>query len=120
MYINEAHAVDEWPISSSRASTEIVNIQAHRNIGERIEAAVQLVKKYRLEELHWSTYVAPMDGTFELVYKCWPIGMYTFQDNMLRFAAEPKNAIFDLQGLQQELNNFCGLNRGLNRGLDGT
>ena len=44
-----------------------------------------------------------MDNKFETTYRPWPIGMYVFKNQRLKYAADPVDSSFDLLGLQTAL-----------------
>ena len=54
----EAHAVDEWPISSSKWTPDdtIVAVPQHKSIEDRVAAAASFLKMF------------PMDGTLYIQY----------------------------------------------------
>mmetsp|Transcript_139231 Transcript_139231/g.445026 ORF Transcript_139231/g.445026 Transcript_139231/m.445026 type:complete len:98 (+) Transcript_139231:1671-1964(+) len=55
VYTLEAHAVDEWPISSSRynPSGQVVSISQHKTLEERIRAAKKFRKASRCHCCHF-------------------------------------------------------------------
>ena len=106
VYITEAHACDEWPISSSRCSPDgkIINVKQHVTLDDRIKATRNMMSHYDLS--HWKVMVSPMDNSFENTYKPWPIGIYYFFNNRLKYCIKPQDSNFDLLGLQRALVTF--------------
>ena len=102
IYISEAHAQDEWPISSARCSPtgQVINIKAHKTLSDRVQAAKNFQELYQLK---WQVVVAPMDGSFEQLWRPWPIGIYYLKNQQVKYKAESKASSFDLLGLQQVL-----------------
>eukprot|EP01049_Picozoa_sp_SAG25_P004751 SAG25_NODE_306_length_10078_cov_13.534923_6_plen_185_part_00 len=106
VYIAEAHATDEWPISSARYTTdgEPVQLRQPRTAAERIDAATRYQKAYgitmpvfvdpplpasmapqpssspgvgtRQQEVVGITASFGADGAFEAAYAPWPLRFY--------------------------------------------
>jgi len=99
VYITEAHAQDEWPISSSRYNpnrTPVVYNQP-TTIEERIKVARDFATafKYQIPLL-----VDPIDNPFEEAYAPWPIRFYVLEDERIVYLPEPKNATYDIAALR--------------------
>lgn len=101
-YIIEAHAVDEWPISSSRANGDrgIVEILQPRTDQDRCEVALGFKKDFMLEI---PIIVDSINNDFDRLYSPWPLRFYTFQDRAIEFIAEPHEGRFDLSLLREAL-----------------
>jgi len=100
VYILEAHAVDEWPISSARYSPKgtPVSFAQHKEIRERHDAAQQFVTDFN--------YCIPMvldtmDDEFQKAYAPWPIRIYIVEKEdsgevRVRVIGFPKHASYDV------------------------
>lgn len=82
VYIEEAHAADEWPIRSSRAAAPgragvPVEYAQHRSLGDRLRAAADFAAHYRLPLGDLPVYAdaAPGNG-FQDSFAAWPIRWY--------------------------------------------
>ena len=81
IYIQEAHAQDEWPIDSSRnaapGKTSVpVRYRQHADLTARLGAAADFARDYGLP-LHLLPVLADgMDNAFQTAYAAWPIRWY--------------------------------------------
>ncbi len=77
IYISEAHASDEWPISLK------YNPCQHKKIEDRIRVANEFKKEF---ELDISIYVDSMnDENFEKIYSCWPERAFIFHNSVIEY-----------------------------------
>ena len=66
VYIEEAHATDEWPIAQMD-----IALRQHRSMGERVEAARSFVADFQVHPL--LPFVADgMGNAFNAAYASWP------------------------------------------------
>lgn len=78
IYISEAHAKDEWPLSSED------NTNQHRTIKERIQAASRINTSFPI-------YVDSMDeNSFENVYCGWPERAFIIQKQEIKYVSYHK------------------------------
>ena len=83
IYIEEAHAIDEWILPESEPITtgEASSIKVHQNIDERTHAAQTLVKKRNLLcETVCDTFER---GNVNDVYGAWPERLYVILDGVV-------------------------------------
>lgn len=89
VYIEEAHAQDEWPIGSAWRE------QQARTLEERATAAQRVVDELKLStdvELVLDSF-DPVDTTFNERYKAWPFRYYVFdRHGMLQLVSQPVGA----------------------------
>lgn len=106
VYIAEAHAKDEWPISSSRGSAtgSPVHVAQHRTIDDRLEAARAFVRDYNLTQ--FPMVVDPIDNPFDTVFAAWPLRFYVVRDGILEFKAQPKDATYSFAHLEDHLRAY--------------
>lgn len=102
IYIREAHAVDEWPISEAP-----LNIRQHQCIRERLDAARELSTLFiqndaeRENRLVW--FVDDMKNSFDSIYSSWPFRFWVLTLNTILFKPMPKNATYHLDELDDIL-----------------
>jgi len=128
VYIAEAHAIDEWPISSSRYTQEEVSIPQTRILEERIEIAKYALTKVGYihetdspppDDPEWILLVAPpeeeqstMDPSvshFESEYKPWPFRAWGFVDSKIDLVAEPHACEVKIEELRDWLGKHIPL-----------
>lgn len=98
VYIAEAHAMNEWPLRSSRyvpkdslieGNCAIIEKQ-HTSIEERSEACQKFKDVYN-DKLPNEMYLDPIDGDFSKILKPWPARFYIMKMNdkmlILKYAA---------------------------------
>lgn len=93
VYIMEAHATDEWPISSARASVtgQPVMFRQARSDEERLTVAKKFVEDYSFEI---NTVIDLIDNPFENLFASWPLRYYVLHKGKLIYKAQPKNATY--------------------------
>lgn len=85
VYIEEAHAVDIWPLGR-----EVSIVASHKCLQDRLAAARRL-KAFGLE---MPTYVDSMENAFMNIYAAWPERYYIFHKNLMAYIAQPKRAAY--------------------------
>lgn len=83
VYINEAHAMDEWPI---RTKSQLC-IKQHQTLQDRCVVAKSLIHDYSFEI---PVYVDTMENLFQTTYAAWPLRAYIFQEQNISFILQPK------------------------------
>ena len=109
VYVQEAHASDVWPISSSRYSHngQPVDIKAPTRDEERCRLASLFARDYGLEAV--SVLVDPVEAhnPFEHSYAPWPFRLYVLAHHcetaMVVFKAQPQDASYDLSQVRAVL-----------------
>ncbi len=73
VYILEAHAEDEWPISSAKyhPDRQVVNVKQHKSMKERIAAAREFDDVYYISE-NSRVLIDSMDNAFNQQFAAWP------------------------------------------------
>jgi type I thyroxine 5'-deiodinase len=102
IYIAEAHATDEWPISSARSSITgtPVNYRQAQSDEERIQAAKQFVKDYKFE---FHTVIDLISNPFEELFAAWPLRYFVIHKEKLVFKAQPENSTYEFSELHDFL-----------------
>lgn len=93
VYTMEAHATDEWPISSARyePSGDAVAVRQHQTIEERVEAAARFRATFGVP---FEVLVDPMDNRFEEHFCTWPFRLYILQDEKVVWRAQPDGCTY--------------------------
>ena len=107
VYILEAHAEDEWPISSARwcPNQRPVRYNQTRTIDERLNVAKDFISNFnvRMPVL----IDRPEENLFEQLYAPWPVRIYLLDANhRLVYKAEPSEAMLELNELCKHLQSI--------------
>lgn len=105
VYIDEAHAQDEWPISSSRFNGDrgAVCLQQTRTLRERCAAATGFAASFGFDRASGVRMAVDNPervggGAFQEALSPWPVRMYIFQHDLVRFVSEPgSNSDIEMQ-----------------------
>jgi len=103
VYIDEAHAQDEWPISSSRfnGNRGAVNLQQTHTLRDRTRHAHAFASDFGFDhasgvrmlvddpECGGSVSSSVNGGDFQQAFSPWPIRMYILQGGCVRYVSEP-------------------------------
>lgn len=102
LYIVEAHAQNEWPISSSRANggRGVVAIEQPRSDQERCQVARRFQEDF---DLRVPLLVDPVSNPFEQLYAPWPLRFYIIHKGKIAYIAQPHAGRFDVAALRTEL-----------------
>jgi len=107
VYISEAHAEDEWPISSARYNGDRgpVTIQQARSLEDRTAAAEEFLVNFPLKFPLWC---ADMEGQFESLYHPWPIRFFVLcgETKKILHVSGVKNCAPDLAALCDVLDSL--------------
>jgi len=111
VYTLEAHAEDEWPISSSRynPSGEPVRITQHKTQEERVAAALNFQEAF---EPPFTVVVDTIEDDFESVFSTWPFRFYVLHHRKVVFQAQPQDGLvtYPLEPLLKTLNRMTASN----------
>jgi hypothetical protein len=124
VYIAEAHALDEWPISSARYTDGEVCLPQTRTLQERIEVANSALAKLGFLETEssggpeWKVFVAPPEeekifgsdiAHFESDYKPWPFRGWGFVNTKIDYIAEPHACEVKIEEMRDWLGHYISL-----------
>jgi len=101
VYIDEAHAEDEWPISEAPLS-----VQRHTSLREREDAARILVDHFGGALPFDDVYLDDMKNSFNSAYSSWPFRFWVITRERVEFKAMPRDAAYHLNDLDSFLNGF--------------
>lgn len=94
VYIDEAHAEDEWPISSSRfnGNRGAVNVHQTRTLQERRAVAADFARDFGFDRASGVRMMVdnPQEGgAFQDAFSPWPVRFFILQDGKVKFVSEP-------------------------------
>mmetsp|Transcript_9079 Transcript_9079/g.13683 ORF Transcript_9079/g.13683 Transcript_9079/m.13683 type:complete len:120 (+) Transcript_9079:1509-1868(+) len=111
VYIEEAHATDEWPISSSRYTpdNQIVSVEQPKLASERVKLARRFAQTFGLgTEMKVLVDDPEHSNLFEVAYSPWPIRLYVIENGMMRFISAPTDCAHDVSELRAWLEKRHG------------
>jgi len=98
LYILEAHAQDEWPISSGRYvpdKTPII-LNQHKTVQDRINACQSFIDMYKLNADEFHMALDGIENEFERYYGAWPLRFYGIHNGVLEFKPQPKDCTYSI------------------------
>lgn len=104
IYILEAHAQDEWPISSARWSPTQLPVQYNqtRTIAERMAVAKDFARDFNVQMP--IVLDNPETNLFERLYAPWPVRIYVVdKDRRVTYKAQPDAAMLELREFTEHL-----------------
>ena len=104
VYILEAHAQDEWPISSARWSPTQMPIKYNqtRTLEERMAVTRDFIRDFNLEIP--VVIDKPDENLFEKSYSSWPVRIYIIdKEHRLVYKAQPSETMLELRELIEHL-----------------
>ena len=82
IYIEEAHAADEWRLPNSAVETEMAtNIMVHKSISDRLAAAKLFQQKCNVSQLE--IVCDSMEGNIVDQYGAWPERLYIIDQGIV-------------------------------------
>ena len=100
IYIEEAHAIDEWPIGNSAG---VINWK-HNTLQDRKICAEKMITEHGFEI---PVYLDSMDNQFQKNYGCWPFRCIIIdQDNIIQYKSIPKQAEYDFMEIYHYIENI--------------
>ena len=113
IYIEEAHAQDEWPIRSATQTVDGKPILYNKAIvlDDRLIAAQDFKRDYNVDSSKCNLVVDHIDNGFQNLYASWPIRWYVLSASSgladakvtLNHIGQPDNAAFDFRVLKRIL-----------------
>ncbi len=102
IYINEAHAVDVWPIGLSAGTINY----SHKNITDRATCANKFTTTF---DFQIPMYLDSMSNDFDTTFSVWPFRYYlieydqTKSEYIFKYIPNPSDSEFDLTEIFQFL-----------------
>mmetsp|Transcript_10764 Transcript_10764/g.19538 ORF Transcript_10764/g.19538 Transcript_10764/m.19538 type:complete len:125 (-) Transcript_10764:130-504(-) len=105
VYTLEAHAADEWPITSARyePSKKPVCISQHRSDEERLRAMRHFQAAFKVP---FPVVADSIQGHFESLFCTWPFRFYVLRGKRVFWRAQPKNCTYELEELVRVLDSL--------------
>lgn len=102
VYTLEAHAIDEWPISSSRYNPtgEPVSILQHQTKEDRLAAAREFRAVFKVP---FPVVADTPDDGFEKVFSTWPFRFYILHRRKVTWRAMPRKCTYSVEELVSHL-----------------
>lgn len=103
IYINEAHAIDVWPIGLSAGTINY----SHKSITDRINCATKFINTF---DFKIPMYLDSMSNDFDNIFSVWPFRFYVIEFDqtksvfVFKFIPNPSDSEFDLTEIFQFLN----------------
>ena len=93
VYIAEAHACDEWPISQLDEE-----IPRHRTLSDRRAAAAGFLHAFPLHSA-FEVVLDTMDDDFDRVFASWPFRFWVIMQGKVSLKPQPEQASYDINEL---------------------
>lgn len=97
VYIEEAHASDEWPIKEAP-----IDIRQHATLDDRQAAARTLLDHFG-GVLPFEIYLDGMSDPFNAAYPSWPFRFWVLSEEKVMFKAMPRDSCYHLGDLDKFL-----------------
>ncbi len=112
VYILEAHAQDEWNISSSRHHPDgrVVRVDQPKTMEERKEAAGEFAHVFDLFGGRGRILVDDMDDTFNSIFAAWPFRYYVLDGLEVQLVGMPDDRSDGDTFSSEPLESFLSLN----------
>jgi len=100
VYIEEAHAVDEWPMGDGAKGSEFKAIVQPVSLAERATAAELLVTELGYEV---PLVVDNMQNEVRIKYACWPLRFYVIDGDQVWYKAQPSSYRYSVPALRESV-----------------
>eukprot|EP00730_Choanoeca_flexa_P010332 TRINITY_DN17517_c0_g1_i1.p4 TRINITY_DN17517_c0_g1~~TRINITY_DN17517_c0_g1_i1.p4 ORF type:complete len:115 (+),score=20.56 TRINITY_DN17517_c0_g1_i1:768-1112(+) len=97
VYIAEAHATDEWPISYPTSTAQ------HKSVAEREDALAQFQSAY-----NWTipSTIDDLDDTASTVLGAWPFRLYVGYKDRIVYQGMPEEYTYSITTLYERLSEW--------------
>ena len=108
VYIEEAHAVDEWPVRSGRfvPGGIPVSVEQPKTTNERLGICTEFLQTMGLPkdgELKIAVDGPEEGNLFEKAYAPWPVRMFVIEDGTMQFISAPTECSHNVGELREWL-----------------
>jgi len=100
VYIEEAHAIDEWPMGDGAKGSDFKAIAQPVNLAQRAEAAKLLVTDLGYEV---PLLVDNMENEVRIKYACWPLRFYVIDAEQIWYKAQPSGYRYSVGALRDSI-----------------
>jgi hypothetical protein len=102
VYLNEAHAADEWPISYP------VHATAHQSIEDRVGAACGFQQRSRWESVPVHIAADTMENSAQTLFGAWPFRHFVLLNSKVLMRGEAENYTFPIYQVEDCLRSVLG------------
>ena len=104
VYIEEAHAEDEWPVRSARYNDGVpVRVNQPRTLSDRLAIATEFVSRFKLMNLPTLVDDPEKGNLFSSAFAPWPIRFYVVHKGKMCFIANPVNCEYSIRELRDAI-----------------
>lgn len=105
VYIEEAHATNEWPVRSGRyvPDGKPVEVEQPKTTERRVEVCKEFLGTYGVPTDGAMSVVVDSpeaDNPFERAYAPWPVRMYVIEDGKMEFISAPTECTHEVGDLR--------------------
>jgi len=100
VYIEEAHALDEWPMGDGATGSDFKGIVQARTLAERAEAAKLLHTELGYES---PLVLDNMENEVRIKYACWPLRFYVIDGDQIWYKAQPSGYRYSVPALRDSI-----------------
>ena len=100
VYIEEAHATDEWNIGMSAGSI----VESHKTIEDRMKC-IEMFKKNN--NVKFPIYPDDMESTFMNTFASWPVRCYIIKNEIIEYISQPVDGEIDFCEIFDFALNLC-------------
>jgi len=97
VYLEEAHAQDEWPVGHPYKYLQTKTLES------RLSVFQDFISAYGVAAWPITLLIDRTDNAFHNAYASWPVRFYVIQGGIMRFIAYPDDARYTLQPLLEWL-----------------
>lgn len=94
VYVEEAHASDEWPIGLNGKISQCSNVRSipqHKTDQERIDSAMDLDKRFPWLREQFVVTCAPISTNISKIFDAWPFGIWFMKGDRVVLKIKPSN-----------------------------
>jgi len=107
VYIEEAHAIDEWPINSGRYNGgKPVCYKQPKSMEDRMKIAADFKINFNPR---FPIYCDELTNFFSETYAGWPLRFYIMHNDIIKYIALPENSTYDIGHLRSWLGNYLNI-----------
>lgn len=100
IYIEEAHATDEWNIGASAGAI----VESHKTMEDRMQCVKMFSDNHGVK---FPIYPDDMKSTFMNTFASWPVRCFITKGKVIHHISEPKNGEVDFCELFQIALELC-------------
>jgi hypothetical protein len=102
VYIQEAHASDEWPIGKKCAVLQATSIDMRISMAQTLQREMDIGMRLVVDSMELSSG----NANFETAYASWPFRFWCVVQGVVTFKAMPREATYHLADLGAHLSDM--------------